>query len=180
MEKVYNLGTFLAVYPIPLTIISICYAILLQKLWEYSISDRETGNGGQSRARIMRRKRRVTFVILIVVLGFAICWLPLHIFHLWFMIVPPTISKLFIYLRCFSLCLAFSNSAMNPIVYAFVGRKFREQFLYACPCLCKYDVIRQEAMALDHVVKSKASPTGFESTKRTTMVNSSDNTDPKD
>lgn len=179
LQTVYNLGTFFATYPIPLTIIGICYAILLRKLWKYSISDRETGNGGEARARMMQRKRHVTFMILIVVLGFAICWLPIHSFQIWLLIVRPPPTVVFYYVRLCSLCLAYSNSAVNPIVYAFVGGKFRERFFYACPFFCRYSIVRQETMPLDHVVKDKTTDTGYD-TKRTKIVNSSENTDPKD
>ncbi|PIK62422.1 putative G-protein coupled receptor [Apostichopus japonicus] len=179
LKTVYNLGTFFATYAIPLTIIGICYAILLRKLWKYSISDRETGNGGEARARMMQRKRHVTFMILIVVLGFAICWLPIHSFQIWSLIVRPPPTVVYYYVRLCSLCLAYTNSAVNPIVYAFVGGKFRERFFYACPFFCRYSIVRQETMPLDHVVKDKTTDTGYD-TKRTKIVNSSENTDPKD
>ncbi|KAJ8025038.1 G-protein coupled receptor 54 [Holothuria leucospilota] len=172
-EFYYHLGTFFVVYFIPLAIIGICYAILLQKLWGFSFNERESG---EARARMMQRKKHITLMILIVVLVFAGSWLPLHVVHLWRLLGELQQNTATYYLRTFSLCLAYSNSCVNPIVYAFVGGKFRERFLYACPGFCRLKIMKQDTMHLGHMSKVRTGSV-LETTKRTKLLNSSDNTD---
>ncbi|XP_062379167.1 B2 bradykinin receptor [Sardina pilchardus] len=78
-------------------------------------------------------ERKATFLVLIVLLAFLLCWIPLHLltvvdilFHLG-VVGGCTLdqaldicSQLFTYL-------AFSNSLLNPILYVIVGKNFRKK-----------------------------------------------------
>uniref|UniRef100_A0A8K9WYU5 G-protein coupled receptors family 1 profile domain-containing protein n=1 Tax=Oncorhynchus mykiss TaxID=8022 RepID=A0A8K9WYU5_ONCMY len=98
-------------------------------------------------------KDRVMKMVVAVVLVFFVCWFPFH--FLTFMDVLSTLGVMhscwvrqaIITLMPFTLCLGFFNSAINPVLYCFVGIHFWEQLwlLYEekAPRLCqKRDSIR--------------------------------------
>lgn len=59
-------------YVVPLTLISILYVGMLIRLW-HSVP------GSKVSAESRRGKKRVTRMVVFVVLAFAICWLPIHV-----------------------------------------------------------------------------------------------------
>ena len=65
-------------YAIPLTIISYAYTRMGIKLWLTSTP----GNADNQRdERILINKKKFIKMLLLVVLLFGICWLPLHLYH---------------------------------------------------------------------------------------------------
>lgn len=46
----------------------------------------------------------------------------------------PRHSGVMLFLFLFCGCLSYSNSAMNPILYAFLSENFKKSFLKACTC----------------------------------------------
>ncbi|KAI8515494.1 receptor [Branchiostoma belcheri] len=76
--------------------------------------------GGQSQTR------KVTIMVIGVVLLFALCWLPNHAINLWRVMNPRAPGSIPLYQFKFAaMCLSYANSAMNPFVYTFVGENFR-------------------------------------------------------
>ena len=109
---------FLCSYVLPLTIAMICNAILichLKRKRESSVSS----NGPQSRnLKVMR-------LLITVVIAFTLCWLPVH-FQL---IVDFTSNRqnILVYeiFHLVSFCVAYSRTAVNPIIYYFMSPEFR-------------------------------------------------------
>ncbi|XP_039372141.1 relaxin-3 receptor 1-like [Mauremys reevesii] len=104
-------------FVIPLAIISACYLLLLRFL---------------SRRRMSSRSR-VTRSVTIVVLCFFICWLPNQALTAWgifikFNLVPFTEAfyNTQAYIFPVTVCLAHTNSCLNPVLYCLVRREFRE------------------------------------------------------
>ena len=116
---------FVFAFLLPLTLVTVLYGLMLKRLL-YGVAPR----GSQS-SESQRSKRRVTRLVVIVVVVFAVCWLPLQIM---FMIQhfgpdPENLSPLFIGIRIASHCLAYMNSCVNPILYAFLSDNFRKSFI---------------------------------------------------
>ncbi|KAL0166553.1 hypothetical protein M9458_038397, partial [Cirrhinus mrigala] len=62
--------------------------------------------------------------VLVVVVVFCLSWLPHHVVHLWASFV----------LRVAAHCLAYSNSSVNPVIYAQAYKQvFRCQVASECP-----------------------------------------------
>ena len=138
-----SLSTFL----LPLTIIAVCYSLILSHLWSLSRVGRcgrePTSNTGydqlsqqnrssalppaQSSARTASKTWKTTRIVLCVVMLFAVCWAPLQAFNVWNAIDPEhhSTSNHINNLRVFCLCLAYANSCINPIVYALAGSSYR-------------------------------------------------------
>ena len=64
------------------------------------------------------RQRRVTRLLVLIVVVFAVLWLPIHV-HLLaaFFGRVPTDSALYMTLSVVWNCLAYANSCVNPIIY---------------------------------------------------------------
>ncbi|KAJ8025028.1 G-protein coupled receptor 54 [Holothuria leucospilota] len=136
MYPSYGLYCLIMMYLIPLAIISICYLRLLITLWEQVMPGLD-GAHLQHRVKDMRQRRHVTWMVLAVVLAFAICWLPLYICNIWqrlFQDTYPRTNAMYIF-KVTGNVLAYSNSCINPFIYSFMGENFRRYLRRACP-LC--------------------------------------------
>ena len=112
-------GCFFAfAFMLPLTLVCILYGSMIKRLL------RGVGGSGE----VSRGKKRVTRMVVAVVAAFAICWLPNNVM---FMIIHfgkyPT-NTTFIAIQITSNCLAYMNSCINPILYAFLSDNFRQSF----------------------------------------------------
>lgn len=69
-----------------------------------------------------------------MVVVFGVSWLPHHVVHLWaeFGVFPLTPAS-FLF-RVAAHCLAYSNSSVNPIIYAFLSENFRKAYKQAFQC----------------------------------------------
>lgn len=114
---------FVFAYVLPLALIVVLYGTMLKRLLHGVVP-----RGNQSSESI-RSKRRVTRLVVIVVVIFALCWLPIQVI---FMIKEfgkyPTDSIVFMAVQIASNCLAYMNSCVNPILYAFLSDNFRKSF----------------------------------------------------
>ena len=97
----------------PLVFIAIVYSAIALKIKSQKIPGEQPTN---TREKRLKRERNVLKLAVAIVLGFALCWLPLSI--VWFMFFNSdrtiTSSCGFYYFRSVSLFLAMSNCAMNP------------------------------------------------------------------
>ncbi|XP_030648197.1 type-2 angiotensin II receptor-like [Chanos chanos] len=107
---------------LPFGVISSCYCSIARHLLGAPGLDKRSGN-----------LDKVLKTVLAVVLAFFLCWGPFHV--LTFLEVLMSMEALQV---CwveeavslglpFTLCLGFSNSAINPFLYCFVGNHFRGQ-----------------------------------------------------
>ena len=116
-------------YLIPLALICILYGFLLKRLL-YGVVP-----GGSQRAESIRSKKRVTRMVIIVVVIFAVCWLPIQLVLLIQSAIRdfnPSISTFAISVS--ANCLAYMNSCVNPILYAFLSENFRRSFIRLLCC----------------------------------------------
>ena len=75
------------------------------------------------------RQRRVTRLLVLIVLVFAVLWLPIHVHLLvaYFGHIPID-SPVYMTLSVVWNCLAYANSCVNPIIYNYTCRDFRDAF----------------------------------------------------
>ncbi|KAM4018889.1 type-2 angiotensin II receptor [Anomaloglossus baeobatrachus] len=90
----------------------------------------------KTKGSILNRKTRdrVLKIVTAIVVCFLICWLPFHL-----LTFLDVLTRMKIINDCrtetlvetampLSICLGFSNSCINPLLYCFVGNQFRENF----------------------------------------------------
>ncbi|KAI1893755.1 hypothetical protein AGOR_G00126940 [Albula goreensis] len=74
------------------------------------------------------RTQRTRRVILAVVLSFFLCWLPLNIVDFLALVTPinaPYLHRVQL-AHVMTICLAYSNSCLNPLLYVCLGRGFKD------------------------------------------------------
>ncbi|CAL4060430.1 unnamed protein product, partial [Meganyctiphanes norvegica] len=114
-------------YLFPLTIISICYILIWRKVWWRKLPGEE--NAGVANM-VHRSKIKVIKMLLLVVILFALSWLPLYIIfaRLRFGVPSDTEDSIIRVVAPIAKWLGASNSCINPILYAFFNNKFRAGF----------------------------------------------------
>eukprot|EP00794_Sanderia_malayensis_P012902 gene12902-14232_t len=82
-----------------------------------------------SRRQNINSNRR-TVMLLVVIAGFVICYLPINILKI---IRKKTMSKIPSYVDALSMLLCLSNHAINPIIYGIMNTKFRQALIRMMP-----------------------------------------------
>ncbi|KAL6479663.1 hypothetical protein MHYP_G00106960 [Metynnis hypsauchen] len=107
---------------LPFAIITSCYCSIGKHLLTAPGLDKSTSN-----------LDRVLKMVGAVVLAFFFCWFPFHTLTFLDVLVSLKVLKACKVVQIislglpFTICLGFSNSAINPFLYCFVGNHFREQ-----------------------------------------------------
>uniref|UniRef100_A0A3Q0RFS4 Somatostatin receptor 5 n=1 Tax=Amphilophus citrinellus TaxID=61819 RepID=A0A3Q0RFS4_AMPCI len=104
----------------PLVVICLCYLFIVIKV-----------RSARERAGLTRRRkseRKVTRMVVIIVLVFVLCWLPFYMTNIVNLVytIPETNTAANIYFSM--VILTYVNSCANPFLYAFLSKNFKESF----------------------------------------------------
>lgn len=128
--KMYLIVNFVAFVATPLTIMTILYPALSVKLW----LKKPVGNQmSQSHHQNEKMNRKVTFMLIMIVLTFALCWLPYWISAFYCYAITSDLVCLGYRFHFVARFLGLSNSAFNPCIYF----SFSESFRQGAKVLCK-------------------------------------------
>ncbi|XP_016424886.1 galanin receptor type 2 [Sinocyclocheilus rhinocerous] len=135
-RRAMDVCTFIFGYLIPVLILGITYARTIRYLWT-------SVDPMQDMSESRKAKRKVTKMIIIVAALFCLCWLPHHlvILCMWFGHFP--LNHTTYVLRILSHLVAYTNSCLNPIVYALVSKHFRKGFKKVFGCEFRNRVINR-------------------------------------
>lgn len=127
---------FLLSYFLPLVVMIWAYYKIMHNL-KRGAQHSHAGGGINNRGdpAILRARRKVVYVLFTVVIAFVVLWTPnqlVYLFENFGIIIVSTDHTLY---KVFRL-MAFSNSVINPIIYAFKYKQFRKGFRVAIMCLC--------------------------------------------
>ncbi|XP_056373874.1 kiSS-1 receptor isoform X1 [Hyla sarda] len=141
-EKAFILYNFLVVYLLPLLTICICYSAMVYQMGRPSVEPADNSYQIQllaERSEVMRT--RISRMVAVIVLLFTVCWGPIQLYIL-FQAFSPTFKRdYYTYkIKIFAHCMSYTNSSINPIVYAFMGANFRKAFNKVFPFLFKQRV----------------------------------------
>ncbi|XP_071965956.1 somatostatin receptor type 2-like [Antedon mediterranea] len=115
---------------IPLAITMMSYFLLLLRLRQV------TARTGKS-----KKNRKVTNMVMIIVVVFFLCWSPFYIvrsfivFDFESITATQSTQKLFRMLMDGTTVISYINSCANPILYGFLSDNFRKSYQHARPCL---------------------------------------------
>ncbi|XP_077432055.1 galanin receptor type 1 [Vanacampus margaritifer] len=124
-KKVYVVCTFVFGYVLPLLLISFCYSKVLKHLHK-----KLRNMSKKSEAS----KKKTAQTVLVVVVVFCLSWLPHHVIHLWVEFGTFPLNQASFFLRIAAHCLAYSNSSVNPVIYAFLSENFRKAYKQVFKC----------------------------------------------
>ncbi|XP_058055949.1 neuropeptide SIFamide receptor-like [Anopheles bellator] len=126
----------------PLIVISICYVIIwknvaYRKLPREMIINRKNDVFNRSKVKVIK-------MVFVVIITFAISWLPLYAIFCFVkfggdLVYDETVQSFILTILPIAQWLGASNSCINPILYAFMNRKFRVGFKKLFHSCCTAD-----------------------------------------
>ncbi|KAF4080483.1 hypothetical protein AMELA_G00171820 [Ameiurus melas] len=124
-DTVTKICVFIFAFVVPVLVITICYGLMILRLRSVRLL-----SGSKEKDRNMRR---ITRMVLVVVAAFIICWTPIHIFIIIKTLVEIDQRNPFV-IASWHLCIAlgYTNSSLNPILYAFLDENFKRCFREFC------------------------------------------------
>ncbi|XP_023710282.1 allatostatin-A receptor isoform X1 [Cryptotermes secundus] len=127
-KPAFQIIFFATSYVTPLALICGLYLWLLLRLW------RGAAPGGHVSEESRRGKRRVTRMVVVVVAIFAVCWFPIQLILVLKSVDRYEITNTSVMIQIVSHVLAYMNSCVNPILYAFLSDHFRKAFRKVMNC----------------------------------------------
>lgn len=115
-------------YMMPLVLICGLYSVMIHRLWNQA-------PGGRASAESIKNKKRVIKLVLAVVIMFALCWLPIQTILVLRSLKLYSNTPISVAFQIISHILAYSNSCVNPILYAFLSQPFRRGFWAVITCI---------------------------------------------
>ncbi|XP_026130854.1 delta-type opioid receptor-like [Carassius auratus] len=158
-DTLMKICVFIFAFVAPLLIITVCYTLMVLRLKSVRLL-----SGSREKDRNLRR---ITRLVLVVVAVFVVCWTPIHIFILVKALapgVPETTAVMAAYFFC--VALGYTNSSLNPILYAFLDENFKRCFRdFCCPGRMKGDghghgVSRVRSTLREHTCPAEAKGDG--------------------
>ncbi|KAG9333505.1 hypothetical protein JZ751_011480 [Albula glossodonta] len=143
----YHIALIVLIYLLPLLVMMVTYSIIGQTLWGSEIP----GEASEHYQNQIRAKRKVVKMMIAVVVTFALCWLPFHLYFILGSFNEHIYSQKYIqqvYLAIF--WLAMSSTMYNPLIYYCLNQRFRSGFRCAfrwCPFI---RVSAEDRMELQH------------------------------
>ncbi|XP_076594418.1 opioid receptor, delta 1b [Chaetodon auriga] len=124
-DTVMKICVFIFAFVVPVLVITICYGLMILRLKSVRLL-----SGSKEKDRNLRR---ITRMVLVVVAAFIICWTPIHIF----IIIKTMVDidhKNLVVMASWHLCIAlgYTNSSLNPVLYAFLDENFKRCFRDFC------------------------------------------------
>lgn len=83
----------------------------------------------------LQGKKRVISMLLVIVFLFFLCWTPIFVVNAWQAFDPSSKYRLSGAPISFIHLLSYTSACVNPIVYCFMNKKFRQSLLNIFPCL---------------------------------------------
>lgn len=151
-EQYLTIVTILVQYIIPLCIIGVAYTRIIHRLWMRNQLGYVTED---QRVRQIRAKRKSIKLLIAVVVVFAICWMPLNLYHVLTDLHPNT--KTFKYdSLAFFICLwvAVSSTCINPFLYCWINPHFRTKIVDKKVCCYKKQETAVSVEEMDDLTSS--------------------------
>ena len=123
-------------FAIPLFLILIFYAQVVYKLRTVGPKSNSAAANGKSKNR-KKSHAKVTRLVLTVITVYIFCWFPYWITQLALIFANPKNEDdqtIVVAVNLLVGCLSYSNSAVNPVLYAFLSENFKKSFMKACTC----------------------------------------------
>ncbi|XP_020300125.1 tachykinin-like peptides receptor 99D isoform X3 [Pseudomyrmex gracilis] len=153
----YNVIFMILTYFLPIGSMTFTYARVGLELW----GSQSIGEATARQLENIRSKRRVVKMMMVVVVIFAVCWLPFHVYFIVVSYVPEITNKPYIQEVFLGIYwLAMSNSMYNPIIYCWMNTRFRRGFAQVfswCPWV---RVTTEPSLSRSEAVTSRYSCTG--------------------
>ena len=125
----YGAYLVLVYVAIPLIIIITCYTRVFIAVRKHNLKFqlRRNQHDGLTDSRLSVDEVNVTYVLLVVVIGFLICWTPVMVIDMIDFINADWKLKRQVYVSY--TCFGFASTSLNPVIYGIMNRSFRAEYL---------------------------------------------------
>ncbi|CAG9768769.1 unnamed protein product [Ceutorhynchus assimilis] len=131
-EYYFNVAFLVITYLVPILSMTYTYARIGIELW----GSQSIGECTQRQMDNIKSKRRVVKMMMVVVIIFAVCWLPYQLYFIIIAYYPKITRSKYIQETFLAIYwLAMSNSMYNPIIYCWMNARFRRGFKQFFSCL---------------------------------------------
>ncbi|XP_078659312.1 neuropeptide FF receptor 1-like [Branchiostoma floridae x Branchiostoma belcheri] len=132
-QKMFSLTLFVFSFVGPLLIITILYMRIAYRIWFRKAPGDERNVSEQARETATKKKVKVIKMLIVVVVVFALSWLPLHTLILVDDAMSYSVDSVYsvvVHGYCFPVAhwLSYFNSCVNPIIYGYFNHNFRAGF----------------------------------------------------
>ncbi|XP_048194874.1 substance-K receptor [Perognathus longimembris pacificus] len=144
----YHLVVIVLIYFLPLVVMFLAYSVIGLTLWRRAIP---THQAHGANLRHLTAKKKFVKAMVLVVVTFAVCWLPYHLYFILGSFQEDIYYHKFIqqvYLALF--WLAMSSTMYNPIIYCCLNHRFRSGFRLAFRCCPWVTPTQEDKMELTH------------------------------
>ncbi|KAJ8416077.1 hypothetical protein AAFF_G00380990 [Aldrovandia affinis] len=124
-QLTYQITLIILIYVLPLLVMLVTYSLVGQTLWGSEIP----GDASKHYQNQIQAKRKVVKMMIVVVVTFALCWLPYHLYFILGSFNEDIYNQKYIqqvYLAIF--WLAMSSTIYNPLIYYCLNQRFRSGF----------------------------------------------------
>ncbi|XP_016536224.1 somatostatin-like receptor F_48D10.1 isoform X1 [Poecilia formosa] len=104
----------------PLLIICLCYLLIVVKV--------KSSGARVGFVNRRRSERKVTRMVVVIVVVFVLCWLPFYIINMVNLVVIIPESSVTAGIYFFAVVLSYANSCANPLLYGFLSDNFKQSF----------------------------------------------------
>ncbi|KAM6153560.1 fMet-Leu-Phe receptor [Erethizon dorsatum] len=146
MQTVRGIIRFVIGFSMPMSTVAICYGLIATKMYKQGLL----------------QSSRPLRVLSFVVIAFLLCWCPFQVVAL---ITTIRIRDLFRGMRedlkvavVVTSALAYFNSCLNPMLYVFMGRDFRERLIHSLPASLERALTEDSAQTSDTSANSASPP----------------------
>ncbi|XP_062616894.1 growth hormone secretagogue receptor type 1-like [Saccostrea cucullata] len=154
-KKIYIVGLFSVFFILMLSLLLFFVARMCRKLiWHVQFLETRTG---QDANKMANGRRRVICMLILVITTFFLCLLPQRILGIWLIFVHPSeLFKLglegYLNLITFTRIMLYISSALNPIIYNILSKRFRCAVREMLPCGYKRHKYDSNSLALVKVM----------------------------
>ena len=172
--KVFTLAVFIALYVLPLFVITANYIRISQKLWrdiqrmQKAIGEKNGNSKKPLTQARAQRNMRIVRIFIIVVIAFSLCMLPNHIMWIWFDFGMGREYENFNTIIVFCFILVYSNSAINPFIFVFLHRRYCKGMFNSCSALKTFasSCLKSEETRDQAVIDNNCNRNGHGTTRR--------------
>nr|XP_002737556.2 PREDICTED: somatostatin receptor type 2-like [Saccoglossus kowalevskii] len=127
IENGFFLLVFIVGFALPILLISLCHIGILRHV----VYMKKRINLGKNCSQF---SMKITIIILLTVIAFAICWLPYWVLLLLRALGDQEVTLEYFIVFNIAVCLSYFNSCLNPIIYTCVGKDFQNRMSGCFQC----------------------------------------------
>lgn len=148
-SKIFYTVRLVVFFILPVLTIGFFYVMMARMLIRSNKSfPSESKTGAANYHRQMAARKKVARVVLSFVVIFIVCWLPRHIFVMWYWFTSDPYDGFWHAFKISAFCLQFINSCVNPFALYFLSRQFRKyynRYLFCCCSRVRYRNLEQSS-----------------------------------